>query len=105
MHEALQGAEGPQLALLRRKRLARFDTQVPTFVKRSEREILALSGHSRVAAFHDIAFCELRALSVMLLLRPPQACARRYAQDSSSDSRQEPFPCLSFIISAAGRRL
>ena len=53
----------------------------------------------------NIAICKLRALRVMLLLRPPEACARRYAQDSSSDSRQEPFPCLSLMISGAGRRL
>ncbi len=30
------------MALLRRKRLVRFDTQVQTFVKRPEREILTL---------------------------------------------------------------
>ena len=42
-------AEGRLLALLRRKRLDRFDAQVPTFVKRSEREILTLSGPSYCA--------------------------------------------------------
>ena len=34
------GSEGLKMALLRRKRLVRFDTQVPTFAGWLEREIL-----------------------------------------------------------------
>jgi hypothetical protein len=35
------------------------------------------------------------------LLRPPQERAERYAQGSSSDPRQEPFPCPSLTLAAA----
>jgi hypothetical protein len=45
--------EWPLLALLRRKRLVRFDTQVPTFVKQSERAILTLSGRSGVGVYRQ----------------------------------------------------
>jgi hypothetical protein len=38
--------EGPLMALLRRKRLVRFGTQVPTLVKQPEREIVTYTGLS-----------------------------------------------------------
>jgi hypothetical protein len=38
------------MALLRRTRLVRFGTQVPTFVKRPEREILTRSGPSQISS-------------------------------------------------------
>ena len=45
MHEALQGAEGPQLALVRHKGMVHFGGHEPTFAGRLEGERLTLCGH------------------------------------------------------------